>query len=133
MRPISCFGSSGRGLRQCYSLGVSLPPLQPSDFLEAFPSSRKVYVEEHGVRVPMREIVLTAGETLRVYDTSGPQGHDVRKGLPKLREPWTVSRRNAPVVTQLHYARTGLVTPEMAFVAAREGFEIGRASCRERV
>ena len=30
-------------------------------------------------------------------------------------------------VTQMHYARQGIVTPEMEFV------EIGRASCRERV
>ena len=35
----------------------------------------------------MREIALTNGETLRVYDTSGPQGRDVSEGLPKLREP----------------------------------------------
>jgi ThiC-like protein len=47
-------------------------PLQTSDFTSAFPNSRKVYVEERGVRVPMREIGLTSGESLRVYDTSGP-------------------------------------------------------------
>ena len=41
-----------------------------------------------GVRVPMREIRSSNGESLRVYDTSGPQGHDVRSGLPRLREPW---------------------------------------------
>ena len=64
---------------------TSLPPLQTSDFTSAFPNSSKVYVEERGVSVPMREIALTNGETLRVYDTSGPQGCDVRAGLPKLR------------------------------------------------
>ena len=38
------------------------------------------------MRVPMREIALAGGEPpLRVYDTSGPQGHDVRDGLPPLR------------------------------------------------
>ena len=31
----------------------------------------------------MREIALSGGEPpLRVYDTSGPQGFDVREGLP---------------------------------------------------
>jgi phosphomethylpyrimidine synthase len=100
-----------------------LPPLQSSDFTNAFPRSRKIYVEEHGVRVPMREIALTAGETLSVYDTSGPQGHDVRAGLPKLRAPWIAPRQGEPVVTQLHYARKGIVTPEMAFVAVREGLD----------
>ncbi|MGH9373998.1 MAG: phosphomethylpyrimidine synthase ThiC, partial [Vicinamibacterales bacterium] len=104
-------------------MGTSLPPLQSSDFSTAFPSSRRVYVEEGRVRVPGREISLTNGESLRVYDTAGPQGCDVREGLPKLREPWVASRRGASGVTQLHFARTGVVTEEMEFVAIREGFE----------
>src|SRR6185503_18016162 len=98
-------------------------PLQSADFTAAFPNSRKVYVEERGVRVPMREIALTNGESLRLYDTSGPQGCDVREGLPKLREPWVAARRGTPVVTQLHFARRGVVTEEMEFVAIREGLD----------
>src|SRR5918993_4087359 len=101
----------------------SLLPLQPSDFAEAFPSSTKVYVEEHGVRVPAREIDLTNGERLRVYDTSGPSGYDVRQGLPRLREPWVAARRGSELVTQLQHARAGIITEEMAFVAVREGFD----------
>src|SRR5207247_10533307 len=66
---------------------------------------------------------------LRVYYTSGPQGDDVAAGLPKLREPW-ISRRLGSArlkpsrdgsVTQLHYARKGEITPEMEFIALREG------------
>jgi phosphomethylpyrimidine synthase len=134
----------------------SLPPLQASDFSAAFPSSRKVYVEAGDLRVPMREIALGGGEApLRVYDTSGPQGHDVRDGLPQLRRDWiavrgdvtagprtagassarapamspglanraTTALRGTGAVTQLRYARRGTITPEMAFVAAREGFD----------
>jgi phosphomethylpyrimidine synthase len=71
----------------------------------------------------MREITLTNGESLRVYDTSGPQGHDVRAGLPKLREPWIGRRAGASRVTQLHFARRGVVTEEIEFVAIREGFD----------
>src|SRR4029077_9108678 len=68
------------------------------------------------------EIALTGGEpSLRVYDTSGPHGHDVKGGLPKLREPWVRSRTGDGCVTQLHYARKGDITPEMEFVAVREG------------
>ena len=65
-----------------------------SAFADAFPNSTKVLVDApQGVRVPMREIALTGGEApLRVYDTSGPQGHDVTSGLPKLREPWVNAR-----------------------------------------
>jgi phosphomethylpyrimidine synthase len=134
----------------------TLPPLQSSDFASAFPNSRKVYVEGAGVRVPMREIALSGGEPpLRVYDTSGPQGHDVRQGLPPLRRDWIAARgnvvagpralqsplsaerpmppalaqrmrgalRGTGAVTQLHFARRGVVTPEMEFIAIREGFD----------
>jgi phosphomethylpyrimidine synthase len=65
----------------------TLPALQPADFTSAFPNSRKVYVERGRLRVPMREIRLSGGELpLRVYDTSGPLGHDIRDGLPTLRQ-----------------------------------------------
>jgi phosphomethylpyrimidine synthase len=99
-------------------------PLTAGDFATAFPSSRKIHVEgPHGVRVPMREIALSNGETLRVYDASGPQGRDVRGGVPKVREAWVAPRRGSPAVTQLHYARNGELTPEMEFIAIREGFD----------
>jgi phosphomethylpyrimidine synthase len=124
-------------------------PARLSTFAEAFPRSTKVYLEgARGVRVPVREIALSGGEPpLQVYDTSGPQGNDVRRGLPPLRRSWILSRdveeipRRAPgrstdlvpktlgrpalrgrsCVTQLHYARQGEITPEMEFVALREG------------
>ena len=65
-----------------------------------------------------------AGEPpLRVYDTSGPQGHDLRAGLPKLRQPWIERRvaRGDGNFTQMHYARRGEITEEMRFCALREG------------
>src|SRR5580765_7661961 len=98
-----------------------------SEFSTAFPNSSKVLVDAgQGVRVPMREIALSQGEPpLRVYDTSGPQDHDVKDGLPKLREPWVRARRatarRGSAVTQLFYARQGEITPEMEFIAIREG------------
>jgi phosphomethylpyrimidine synthase len=113
------------------------PVASAADFAAAYPSSRKVYVRggspEQPIDVPMREISLSGGEPpLRVYDASGPQGHDVRDGLPPLRAPWIERRggidrgralRGTGPVTQLHYARRGVVTPEMEFVALREGVE----------
>ena len=114
-------------------------PLQAIDVASAFPASSKVYVEgNRGVRVPFREIRLSGGEPpLRVYDASGPQGHDVTAGLPASpRLEWILSRddvertaRNAlraksgACVTQMHYARRGEITPEMEFIARREGFD----------
>ncbi|MBF0522967.1 MAG: phosphomethylpyrimidine synthase ThiC [Candidatus Omnitrophica bacterium] len=73
---------------------------------------------------------------------------DITKGLPAIRTPWILERQdtdesssivpstndnNFPgtrkplrakkgtIVTQLHYARNGIITPEMEFVALREG------------
>ena len=88
------------------------------------PSSRKVYVESEGLRVPMREIGLGGGEPpLRVYDTTGPEDADLRAGLPKLRAPWLARRRERGDTnfSQLHCARRGEITEEMRFVAVREG------------
>ncbi|MBL8681501.1 MAG: phosphomethylpyrimidine synthase ThiC [Myxococcales bacterium] len=87
------------------------------------PSSSKVYLETDGLCVPMREIRLSGGEPpVRVYDTTGPQGHDVREGLPKLRKPWIDRRvaRGDTNFSQMHYARRGEITEEMRYVAIRE-------------
>jgi len=101
-----------------------------ADYGTAFPNSRKAYEEklvatsvgEVSIRVPFREVSLSGGEPpVRLYDTSGPRDHDVRAGLPKLREAWVAPRRGQPCVTQLHYARRGEITPEMEFIALREG------------
>ena len=95
-----------------------LPPVA-----EDLPSSRKVYVEQDGLRVPMREITLSDGQPpVLVYDTTGPQGHDPRQGLPKMRAPWIARRvrRGDQNFSQMHCARSGEITEEMRFVALRE-------------
>ena len=99
-----------------------------SEFATAFPNSTKIFVDgPQGVRVPMREIALENGEPpIRVYDTSGPQGHDVKRRPAEAAR--AVGRRRGArppargdAVTQLHYARKGEITPEMEFIAVREG------------
>ena len=133
----------------------------------AFPGSRKTYLQgsRPDLRVPMREVPLTTGDTVVLYDTSGPYTDttlrtDVRLGLPRLRAAWVAERGDTeeydgrpvqPVddgrkahdhrdldrvfagagrprralpgrtTTQLAYARQGVITPEMEFVALREG------------
>ncbi|WP_329079674.1 phosphomethylpyrimidine synthase ThiC [Streptosporangium sp. NBC_01469] len=131
-------------------------------------SSFKTY--QGDLRVPMREVRLTDGNAVTLYDTSGPYTDpsvttDITRGLPRMREEWILDRGDtvryggrpgapgddgyrdrdawardlrsldavftghaarplravgAPV-TQLAYARRGLVTREMEFVAVREG------------
>lgn len=133
----------------------------------SLPASKKVYVGEH--KVPMREILQTNGESITVYDASGPytdeEAHlDIMRGLPKTRLDWVLERGDVeyvegrsikPIdngykdeeqlakrtithekfpaspekplrakaganVSQMHYARQGIVTPEMEYVATRE-------------
>ncbi|GAA1668130.1 phosphomethylpyrimidine synthase ThiC [Glycomyces endophyticus] len=105
------------------------------------------------IQVPFTEVALSGGEpAVRLYDTSGP-GSDPEVGLPRLRAHWIAEREAAagaveteaagpegtaaagrlgtvehdgtalPCRTQLHYAKQGVVTPEMEFVALREGIE----------
>jgi len=100
----------------------------PMGAQEAFPRSHKVYrrVEHAGfeLAVPARRIHLDGPPgTLDVYDTSGPQGHRPEQGLPPLRQDWIAARlaRGERNLSQMHFARRGLITEEMAFVACREG------------
>lgn len=140
---------------------------------EPFPASTKSAIASSrrpDVRVPVRDVRLTNGETVSLYDTSGPYTDpnadiDVRRGLPSVRGAWIAERgdtepyigrvrnmlddgathadrdaqklaelraaasglqrqpRRAMAgrnVSQMHYARRGIVTPEMEYVALRE-------------
>ncbi|MGW2400296.1 phosphomethylpyrimidine synthase ThiC [Kitasatospora sp. NPDC001664] len=139
------------------------------------PAWRKAYRDgsRPDLRVPFKEVVLTNGKSVPLYDTSGPYTDpsyqpDVRRGLPALRDAWIRQRgdveeyegrearpeddgikhtsprggnlrnldavfpgrprrplrgREGVAVTQLAYAKRGIVTPEMEFVALREGMD----------
>ena len=84
--------------------------------------STKTYVAtESGLSVPMRRIALSNGDHFDVYDTSGPYTDpdveiNVHNGLYPLRRGWSSEHR-----TQLAWARDGVITREMEFVAVREG------------
>ena len=68
---------------------------------EPLSGSEKIYVQspyEHGVEVPMRRVNLTNGESVTLYDTSGPYTDpeatiDVTRGLePSARVQWIADR-----------------------------------------
>ena len=143
-----------------------------------FPRSQKVYLPGKlypNIRVAMRKVeqvpstsfegdekIVTPNPEVYVYDTSGPfsdssMSIDLKKGLPRLREEWIVSRgdveqlpeitseygqmrrddksldhlrfehialpyraRKGEAITQMAYAKRGIITPEMEYVAIRE-------------
>lgn len=87
------------------------------------------------MKVPARAIELTTGEEFEVYDTSGIYTEnnpkiDLGKGLETLRDQWmkpepapaSETRPDFLVRTQLAWARAGIITPEMTYIAHREGF-----------
>ena len=99
---------------------------------EAFPRSTKEYkkviheTSGHVMHIPFRRVHLDDPDQphLDLYDTSGPQGHDPKQGLPKIRQEW-IARRSAesfPRMTQMYFAKQGIVTEEMQYVAEREQF-----------
>ncbi|MBB5202882.1 phosphomethylpyrimidine synthase [Inhella inkyongensis] len=136
---------------------------------QPLPASTKTFVQgsRPDLRVPQREVLLTNGERVSLYDCSGPytdpaHALNLQQGLPALRAGWIAERedsecyagrpiqavddgnlrdgerwaalqaqaaglqrmprraRSGANVTQMHYARRGIVTPEMEFVALRE-------------
>jgi len=113
---------NGNGKKSLKQVGPD--PVANLPVMEGFPSSEKIYVEAEGLAVPVRRIHLSGGEpSFDVYDTSGPQNVDPHVGLPKLRKPWIEARMrdgDSGNRSQMHYARRGIITPEMKFVAIRE-------------
>jgi phosphomethylpyrimidine synthase len=103
---------------------------KPNDYGDSFPNSEKAFREvalkDETLKVPYRRVHLTDNSTpVELYDTSGPLGIPPKEGLPRLRESW-ISRREArgdKNFTQMHYARKGIITEEMHYIAAREGME----------
>lgn len=144
-----------------------------------FPGSEKVYVSGTmypDIKVGMRKVKLTptvhigadgtrteeSNGEVYIYDTSGPYSDpqveiDLKKGLPRLREEWILSRggverlkdvtseygrmrqadrsldhlrfehialpyraKEGEQIGQMYYAKKGIVTPEMEYVAIRE-------------
>jgi len=141
---------------------------RPSEFdisYDPLPGSQKEFQEGTlfpDIKVPHRKISLTNGESINVYDCSGPytdptQSINIEQGLPETRRNWVLNRNDVeelpsyssayyhsqrlnskldsirletkklPLrakagqnVSQMHYARKGIITPEMEYIAIRE-------------
>ncbi len=166
------------------TLLLKIQPLQKYSNMKGttrikYPSSEKVYIQgtlHPEIKVAMRQVTLTPTVTkdadgqklfsenrpVMIYDTSGPYSDptcetDLKKGLPRLREPWIKQRGDVEKlkdysseycrermsnhaldylrfshttlpykalpgksITQMAYAKMGIITPEMEYVAIRE-------------
>lgn len=114
-----------------------------TDLKISYPGSEKVYLKGSlypDIRVGMRKVnqmptvSIKNGEriekpnpSLYIYDTSGPYGDenaniDLEKGLPHLRREWIKQRTmdGTSGVSQMYFAKSGVITPEMEYVAIRE-------------
>ncbi|WP_288818937.1 phosphomethylpyrimidine synthase ThiC [uncultured Corynebacterium sp.] len=126
-------------------VSVSAPPKEGEVTTGPIYRSNKHYDEvafsndfgEANLRIPVRRINLTDGTHFDAYDTSGIYTSEnpelnLKEGLAKTRNSWpkapavpaVAGSEDAPKVkTQLAWARAGIVTPEMAFIAARENVD----------
>ncbi|MBL4857259.1 phosphomethylpyrimidine synthase ThiC [Idiomarina loihiensis] len=90
---------------------------------------RRIHLSET-LHQPTPGVKLPPNEPVDVYDTSSVYGDpeaaiDVKVGLKKVRENWIQDRHSENQqynhgITQLAYARRGVITPEMEFIALRE-------------
>ena len=102
-----------------------------------YPNSEKIYKQIDELKIPYRAITISDSDggdrQFHVYDTTGPYtdpSYDINldTGLPKSRHEWIQNRENEfeldnrfnDNVTQLTYAKNGIITKEMEYVAARE-------------
>ncbi len=103
---------------------------------------KKVYIsnkDNPDIQVPFKNISQTPTSStdqnipnpdLMIYDTSGcltdPEFKPSQKGIKKLRSSW-VSGRSSKNKSQMHFARQGIITQEMQYVATRENAVLEQA------
>ncbi|PSU32856.1 phosphomethylpyrimidine synthase ThiC [Photobacterium lutimaris] len=103
--------------------GFYTDPEQPADIYAGLPKLREAWIEERGDTEYLDELSSQYSKARLADDT-----------LDELRFEQQARIRRAKTsanVTQLHYARQGIITPEMEFIAIREN--MGRAKYRDEV
>ncbi|WP_397601498.1 phosphomethylpyrimidine synthase ThiC [Silvanigrella sp.] len=106
----------------------------PKEIFKDQPESKKTYINGsiNNIKVPMREIKILGNKKkdtekkLYVYDSSGPYSDqdiniNIKEGLYPLRKEWLLKRNPIQGSTsQMSYAKKGIITEEMEYVAIRE-------------
>ncbi|MFB9330252.1 phosphomethylpyrimidine synthase ThiC [Paenibacillus aurantiacus] len=125
MREIALSPSSVRGsdepnepVRVYDASGPYTDETYEADVRRGLPALRRAWIEERGdVEAYDGREVKPLDNGFHSEETASKRGAELFPGLA--RKP--LSAREGRNVTQLHYARQGIVTPEMEYIAIREG------------
>ena len=93
------------------------------DVEQGLPRIRAPWIQERG------NVEAYEGRTLKPEDNGNVTGKHLAQDFPNKPQPLRAVARDKPI-TQLEYARAGIVTKEMVFIAHREN--IGRAEALNR-
>ena len=121
-RDIELHPSSGEEPLRVYDTsGPYSDPAVRIDIAAGLPPLREAWIRARG------DVEDYDGREVRPEDNGGAEGARLVPAFPLRRRP--LRARDGRAVTQLEYARAGIVTPEMEFVAIREN--LGRARAAE--
>ncbi len=95
--------------------GPYTDPTATTDFRRGLPALRESWIDARADTVQLAQ----PSSIYRRGRDAMPELHDLR--FPSTRQPRRA--KHGSNVTQMHYARRGEITPEMEFVALREGIE----------
>ena len=122
MRAVDLEPSSGEPPVVLYDTsGPYTDPAQPIDILAGLPELRAAWIRARG------DVEEVSARDVRPEDNGqlGPDRSGGVQAFPNVRKRVLRARPGANV-TQMHYARRGIITPEMEYVAAREN--LGRST-----
>ncbi len=122
LREIALTDPSEPAFRVYDSSGLYTDPDAAIDVAAGLPRQRTAWITERG------GVAAYAGRTVKPEDNGHVSGTHAARVFPLSHEPLR-AQANAPV-TQLEFARAGLVTNEMIYVAHREN--LGRRAALER-
>jgi phosphomethylpyrimidine synthase len=121
MREVSLHPSAAEPPLTVYdSSGPYTDPNVPIDIEKGLPRTRAVWITARG------DVESYPGRRVQLLDNGLVGGTKAAPEFPVRRAPLRASR--AAAVTQLAYARAGVITPEMEYVAIREN--VGRETAR---
>jgi len=113
MREIALHPTAGEPPLVVYdSSGPYTDPMTRTDIAAGLPRIRERWIEGRG------DVERRAGRDVKPEDNGFVAAAKLVPGFPVAHRPWKA--RGGVAVTQLAYARRGIVTPEMEYIAIRE-------------